>query len=99
MFLLITTEYESDKEIVVDSGGKFSYFWRISNTTDMKDHSETRPNGVEKRSVSAPPSLFAEADKRAEERHMSNFSEYVRDLMRRDAEGQLLQPKPEAKAA
>lgn len=65
----------------------------------MKDATETTLNGIEKRSVSAPASLFAEADKRAEERHMSNFSEYVRDLIRRDAEGQLLQPRPERVAA
>lgn len=51
-------------------------------------------NGVEKRSVSAPSALFAEADRRAEQRRMSNFSEYVRDLMRRDVEGKLLQPAP-----
>lgn len=60
---------------------------------------EPTANGVEKRSVSAPASLFEEADRRAEERRMSNFSEYVRDLIRRDVEGQLLQPQASAKAA
>lgn len=45
-----------------------------------------------KRSVSAPSELFDAADRRAEERRMSNFSEYVRDLMRRDTEAGLLVP-------
>lgn len=61
----------------------------------MKTATENILNGVEKRSVSAPSQLFAEADKRAAERRMSNFSEYVRDLIRRDVEGKLLQPKPQ----
>lgn len=52
-------------------------------------------NDTEKRSISAPAQLLAEADKRAEARRMTNFSEYVRDLIRRDVDGQLLQPKPQ----
>lgn len=56
---------------------------------------ETPLNAVVKRSVSAPANLFAEADRRASERRMNNFSEYVRDLIRRDVEGKLLQPKPQ----
>lgn len=44
---------------------------------------------LEKRSVSAPPDLFAHADKKMKDRMMTNFSEYVRDLIRRDAEGKL----------
>lgn len=51
--------------------------------------------GTEKRSVSAPSELFGEADKLASSRRMTNFSEYVRDLIRKDLEGKL---KPEAKA-
>lgn len=62
----------------------------------MKEPSKNTTNGVEKRSVSAPADLFSEADKRAAQRRMSNFSEYVRDLIRRDTEGKLL---PEVKEA
>lgn len=46
---------------------------------------------VEKRSVSAPSELFAAADEVMARRHMGNFSEYVRDLIRRD-----LESKPES---
>lgn len=56
---------------------------------------ETPLNSVVKRSVSAPANLFAEADRRAAERRMNNFSEYVRDLIRRDVEGKVLRPQPQ----
>lgn len=46
-------------------------------------------NSIEKRSVSAPLDLFSEAEKRARVKRMSNFSEYVRDLIRRDLNGDL----------
>lgn len=46
-------------------------------------------NDTEKRSISAPANLLAEADARARARRMTNFSEYVRDLIRRDIEGKL----------
>lgn len=51
---------------------------------------------IEKRSVSAPSDLLEQADKTMARRHISNFSEYVRDLIRRDLEGQ---PRPEEAAA
>lgn len=41
---------------------------------------------VEKRSVSAPAELFAAADQVMARRHIGNFSEYIRDLIRRDIE-------------
>lgn len=41
---------------------------------------------TEKRSVSAPADLLAEADKIMARRRITNFSEYVRDLIRRDLE-------------
>lgn len=55
-----------------------------------KTHHAKPASDIEKRSVSAPIVLFAEADRRAEKRRMNNFSEYVRDLIRRDVEGNLL---------
>ena len=80
-------------KLSLDGGGIISYFWRRSKTTDMKQRTKITTPGVEKRSVSAPAELFTAADARAEQRRMSNFSEYVRDLMRRDVEGKLL-PNP-----
>lgn len=41
---------------------------------------------VEKRSISAPSELFAAADQVMARRHIGNFSEYVRELIRRDLE-------------
>ena len=38
------------------------------------------------RNVSAPEELYALVDQVMEIRHMGTFSEYVRDLMRRDIE-------------
>lgn len=48
---------------------------------------------VEKRSISAPSELLVQADRVMERRHITNFSEYVRDLIRRD-----LESKPEVVA-
>lgn len=56
----------------------------------MKKASKKSSTFAAKRSVSAPSELFEAADRRAEQRRMSNFSEYVRDLMRRDTEVGLL---------
>lgn len=41
---------------------------------------------TEKRSVSAPKSLMEAADRAAAKRRINNFSEYVRDLIRKDLE-------------
>jgi len=50
----------------------------------------TKPNtdsaAVEKRSVSAPSELLKAADGRMAAQHITNFSEYVRELIRRDLE-------------
>lgn len=56
----------------------------------MTDSANTE-NGsaAEKRSVSASPDLFEKADEIARQRMMSSFSEYVRDLIRRDLKGEL----------
>jgi len=43
-------------------------------------------SAVEKRSVSAPSELLAAADDRMAAQRITNFSEYVRDLIRRDLE-------------
>lgn len=50
----------------------------------MANGSNKSLSETEKRSVSAPADLLAEADKIMVRRHMNNFSEYVRDLIRRD---------------
>lgn len=55
---------------------------------------KSKEREVAKRSVSAPSDLLEQADKIMERRHISNFSEYVRDLIRRDVES-----KPEQVAA
>lgn len=50
--------------------------------------SPTNPTAGEcaKRSISAPSELFAAADQVMARRHIGNFSEYVRELIRRDLE-------------
>jgi len=39
---------------------------------------------AEKRSISAPRALFSEAEQIMARRRIGNFSEYVRDLIRKD---------------
>lgn len=61
-------------------------------TKKSKNQTQTpAPEGVAKRSVSAPSELLNLADQRMAEQHITNFSEYVRGLIRRD-----LQQQPEA---
>lgn len=46
-------------------------------------------DSAEKRSVSAPKELFVAADGRMKDRMITNFSEYVRALIREDLAGKL----------
>lgn len=62
----------------------------------MTKHSQPES---EKRSISGPSELFASADERMKARMMSNFSEYVRDLIRRDCNGKLVHVEPAKEAA
>lgn len=51
---------------------------------------------MEKRSLSAPAELFEAADKAMKRRMMTNFSEYVRALIREDLDGaDRKEPNPE----
>lgn len=57
----------------------------MKNGTDKAKGAETAAEkNSPKRSVSAPATLFEAADKVAAKRRIHNFSEYVRDLMRKD---------------
>ena len=60
--------------------------------TSLKQHKR----GVDKRSVSAPQELFSAADKRSSKLRITNFSEYVRHLMRRDLDGEMNVARKEA---
>jgi metal-responsive CopG/Arc/MetJ family transcriptional regulator len=53
----------------------------------------TAQDAVEKRSVSAPSELLQAADERMAEQRITNFSEYIRTLIRRDVESKTLPAK------
>lgn len=59
-----------------------------------KNASEVERVENAKRSVSAPSELLAAADRRMAERMITNFSEYVRALIREDLNGDVLHPIP-----
>ena len=61
----------------------------------MKNGSNTTTSDAEKRSVSAPRALFSAAETVMAKRRIGNFSEYVRDLIRRDLEASHGEPHPQ----
>lgn len=67
----------------------------------MKNGSHKATNDAEKRSVSAPSALFVAAEAVMQKRRIGNFSEYVRDLIRRDLETAqpVSHPQPQEQAA
>ncbi len=49
-----------------------------------KPKQTTQDEGVDKRSISAPPEVFKAADDQMQKRGFGTFSEYVRTLIRGD---------------
>jgi metal-responsive CopG/Arc/MetJ family transcriptional regulator len=65
----------------------------------MNNGEKTVAKEAEKRSVSAPAALFSAAETVMARRRIGNFSEYVRDLIRRDLEASHVEQTHQQKEA